>query len=104
MSRDNDPGGGVSGPSSSASAAAQDRRFLGQERQSDHYASWQAYRGWEAAARQGYERHYCDQHHLSLNVLQMLKRTRGAPPPSRDALFGFGGRCYRGGMERSEKR
>lgn len=27
----------------------QDRRFLGQERQSDHYASWQAYKGWEAA-------------------------------------------------------
>jgi ATP-dependent RNA helicase DHX36 len=54
-----------------------DRRFLGQERQSDHYASWQAYKGWEAASRQGYERHYCDQHHLSMSTLQMLRRTKG---------------------------
>ena len=64
-------------PGDRRSDADLDRRFLGQERQSDHYAQWQAYRGWEGAVRQGYERHYCDQHYLSMTVLQMIKRTKG---------------------------
>eukprot|EP01006_Ploeotia_vitrea_P006022 TRINITY_DN12106_c0_g1_i1.p1 TRINITY_DN12106_c0_g1~~TRINITY_DN12106_c0_g1_i1.p1 ORF type:complete len:446 (-),score=34.60 TRINITY_DN12106_c0_g1_i1:775-2112(-) len=53
-----------------------DRRFLGSERQSDHYAILQAYKGWENACKTGYERTYCDSHHLSAQTLNLVKRTK----------------------------
>eukprot|EP01012_Entosiphon_sulcatum_P018884 TRINITY_DN2368_c0_g1_i3.p1 TRINITY_DN2368_c0_g1~~TRINITY_DN2368_c0_g1_i3.p1 ORF type:complete len:1025 (-),score=154.03 TRINITY_DN2368_c0_g1_i3:723-3797(-) len=48
----------------------------GQEHNSDHFAAFVAFRGWEHACKDGTERRFLEQNRLSGSTLQVIRRTK----------------------------